>query len=357
MNDISGKQLCIMIFFIPLVFKMSSLPALLYGEAGATAYILIAIVTTVEFLQLGLVLFVAKRGGMEGIKRLYGKKTYVLVALPMFFIVFCKMIALTQEIVSYVSGFLFYNIPDNCVLPIVLLAVFYLGTRGARAIGRLYELSVWFIPIIIVLGVFFGKADVEFFYLTPVFDRGASEYFGAIRKFLIYTFDFSPLLFMNVKIKRAAPVAVCSVLSVGAVTAAFALLYAAYGNASFLANAGFARLASFNTVISEIGSLDWPSVLLWLTTGTLSLSLKIAAIDRISDGIGMKKVGTAVFCLGVWLVLSFSVNTLSQAVEFVTNGVQYGVFFAEILLPIVILFLLALKSRRENRSKIELNAQ
>lgn len=352
MNSIGTKQLCIMIFFIPLVFKMSALPSMLFAEAGTTAYVLIACMTTVEFLQLWLVLWACKEGGIEGVRSKYGKSVAAIVGLPMFFIVFCKMIVLTQEIVAYVGDFLFYNVPQSAILPVLLLMVFYLGTRGARSIGRMYELSIWLIPLIVLFGLFFGKADIDVSYLAPVFDGDAGTYFGAVKKYLMYTFDFSPLLFMGVRIKRPAPVLLCSIGSVGAVTTVYALLFATYGNASFLAQAGFARLASFNTVISEIGSLDWPSVLLWLTTGTLSLSLKVAAIDRVSDMMRMKKAGTAVFCLSIWAVLFFAVDTLDKAVRVVTSGVQYGVFFAEILLPVIMLILLYAKKGREEGERL-----
>ena len=347
MHEISAKQLYIMIFFIPLVFKMSSLPALFYEEAATTSYILIGIVTTVEFLQMGLVLYVCSKGGLEGIKEKYGKKTYCLVALPMLFIVFMKMLILTQEITTYICSFLFYNVAEKFITPLVLLVVFYLGIKGARAIGRLFELSIWFLPIIAVFGIFFGKIDMDATYLTPLFQENAGVYLSTPLKYLIFTFDFSPLLFFKIKFQRKSPVVLCSFLSILTVTAGFALLYCAYGNASAHANCAFARLATFNTIVSEIGGLDWPSTLLWLVTAVLSLSLKIGAVHRISDSFGTKHVGTFLFCFAIGITLLSAVKTISDALNVVTNGVQYGVFAAEILLPVVVILLLTLRKKEE----------
>lgn len=346
MNKISTKQLYIMIFFIPLVFKMSSLPALFYEGAETTAYVLIGIVTAVEFLQMGLVLFVCAKGGLEKVKERYGRKIYCLVALPMLFIVFMKMLILTQEITTYVCSFLFYNVAEKFITPLILLVTFYLGIKGARAIGRLFELSIWFLPIIVAFGIFFGKTDLNGVYLTPLFQAPASDYARTVTKYLIFTFDFSPLLFFNVRPKRVAPVAVCSVCSVLTVVTGFALLYCAYGNASSHANCAFARLATFNTIISEIGGLDWPSTLLWLVTAVSSLALKIAAVDRFMDGLGAKKVGTFVYVLAIGWVLLSAVKTIPEALQTVTSGVQYAVFGAEILLPVAALCLLARKKER-----------
>lgn len=346
MNEISSKQLYIMIFFIPLVFKMSSLPALLYGEAGISAYALIGIVVAVEFLQLAVVLLVTKEGGMDGIKEKYGNKVYCIISIPFLFVIFIKMLVLTQELTNYLCSFFFYNISETAITVVLILAIAYLGTRGARSIGRLYEISIWLIPIIIIFGLFFGEIEFEGNYLTPLFEDGAQTYFSAIGKFLIFTFDFSPLLFFKPKVKKITPIAVCMVLGTASVVGGYALLYSLYGNASMHATFGFARLAAFNTVISEIGSLDWPSVLLWLITGTLSLALKINAVNRISDGLKLKKAGTFIFCAAVLIVLITSVKTLSEAVKFVTNGIQYAVFAVEVALPLVVLLLYAIKNGR-----------
>ncbi len=346
MNEISSKQLYIMIFFIPLVFKMSSLPALMYGMASATSYVLIGIVVMVEFLQLGLVLFVSKQGGMDGIREKYGKKTYCLVAFPMLFVVFMKMLVLTQEIVNYVCSFMFYNIAESAIMPVIMLVIFYLGTRGAKAIGRMFELSVWLLPFIVVFGAVFGKAELETMYLTPIFDGMGKDYLSVIGKYLIFTFDFSPLLFFKPKIKKVTPIAVCSVLSTAAVIVTYALLYAVYGTASEHASYGFTRLATFSTVISEIGSLDWPSVMLWLIVGVLSLSLKINAVNRISENFGTKRIGTAAFCLGVAIILLTVIKTPTEALRFASSGIQYAVCGAEIALPFVLLILYAAKKTR-----------
>ena len=257
------------------------------------------------------------------------------------------MLVLTQEITTYVSSFLFYNVAEKFITPLVLLVVFYLAIKGARAIGRLFELSIWFLPIIAVFGIFFGKIDMDATYLTPLFQETPATYLSAVTKYLIFTFDFSPLLFFSVKIKRRTPIALCSLLSILTVTTCFALLYCAYGNASPYADCAFARLATFNTIVSEIGGLDWPSTLLWLVTAVLSLSLKIGAVHRFSDGLGTKRIGTFLFCLAIGITLLTSVKTIADALQVVTNGVQYSVFAAEILLPVLVISLLSVRKKED----------
>lgn len=357
MNELTHKQLYIMIFFIPLVFKMSALPALLYEMASATSYILIAIVVTLEFLQMGLVISVVNLGGMEAIKEKYGNKVYLILSIPIIFVIFVKITVFTQEIVYYTCSFLFYNIPETGVTIALTLVIFYLAIKGIKAIGRLYEIVIWIIPIIIAFGLFFGEVKFNEIYLTPVFDRNLTTYTSAVGKYLIYAFDFSPLLFVKIKVKKVLPIALCSVFSVVAVTVCYMLLYSSYGKASFLANFGFARLGTFNTVVSEIGSLDWPSSLLWLCTAILSLSFKLNAVNCFMNVCKLKKVGTAVFSVATVALISVILKNLIKEIKFATSGIQYAVFACEIVVPVIALALQLFKIKKENNVNTELNVK
>lgn len=352
MNELTAKQIYVMIFFIPLVYKMASLPALLYGETSATSYILIGIIVAIEFIQLAAVLLIANKGGMEGIKEKYGAKVYCLLSIPILFVIFIKTILFTKEIVIYVCRFLFYNIDEVSILMIVLVVVFYLGVKGVRAVGRLFEIAVWLIPLIIIFGVFFGELQLESGYLTPLFEDGFSTYSSTVGKFLIYTFDFSPLLYAKIKVKKARNIVVCSILSTLTVIFCYALLYSAYGNASVLASYGFARLGTFHTVVSEIGSLDWPSSILWLMVAVLSLSFKINAVDRIMKEFKIPKIGTALFLIGASIVLILKIETIADAIQLVTGGIQYAVFACEIVVPLIVLILYAIKENTNKENKI-----
>ena len=75
------------------------------------------------------------------------------------------------------------------------------AVKGIKAIGRLYEIAIWIIPIIIAFGLFFGEAKFTEIYLTPIFNENLTVYTSTLGKYLIYAFDFSPLLFVRLKVK------------------------------------------------------------------------------------------------------------------------------------------------------------
>lgn len=346
MNYLTKNQLAIIIFFLPLVFKMSMLPSLLYETSGADSYFAIGLITAIEFLQMWLVLYVVDKGGIAGIKELYGKAVAIAISLPFFLVMGLKSVLFVTEIYVYVGDYLFYNVSFMPLIVSLLIIVCYLASKGAKTIGRIFELSVWLIPIIILLGVLFGKVKLYPQYLTPLFDNGFGTVIKGIDKYIIYAFDFSPLLFFRVEKKKNVRVLIGSLACVIAVVSCYIVLIASYGRATFLITDAFAHLASFNVVISEIGSLDWPSAILWLTTSIGNVALKISAMSDILAEMKIKKnAGAFVLTLAIGLIIIFLTKGFDPILDFATGPVKYVVIGIEILAPIIILALYAVKKK------------
>ena len=349
---LSKKQLSIMVFFIPLVFKMAMLPSLFYQVSNTDSYIGIGVMTALEFLQLWLILFLVSKGGIRGIKEIYGINVARAVALPLLFVMGVKSIIFLTEIYTYICDFLFYNISSTPVILALLIVIFYLAFKGIKAIGHVFELSIWIIPLIAIFGVVFGKFYLNSDYLEPLFVDGAGAMFKGIDTYIIYAFDFSPLLLFQIEKKKNLAVVITSISCILVTTALYVVLIANYGRATFLVNGAFARLASFNTVVSEIGSLDWPSALLWITTATGSLALKFAAMGEILKLFKVKKqYGIGATCIVIGILTMFVFPGLKEVLKLATGPVRYVTIALEIAVPIVVLALYAADKYRTDNSK------
>ncbi len=346
MNDISERQLSVMIFFIPLVFKMCMLPSYLYETAGVEGYVIVGLFALTEFIQLWAVLFVCNKGGMKGIRARYGDNVYRLISLPLLFVVFIKSVLFITEIVHYLSTFLFYNIISTPIIVTLILICYYFAYKGARSIARIFETTVWLIPVIILMGLIFGETNIRGECLLAVFPSGGAGVFRSVERYLIYTFDFSPLLFFNIKIRKKGAVGLFSMLSILCLMGCYMLFYCRYGRASHLIDCAFARLASFDTVISEVGSLDWISCILWVTTAVLNLSLKFSVVAEIGTGLNLKRpILLGVFCaVLIFVLLRIWVN-MEEAFFMATGGVQFAVFGVEIAVPFIMLVLFSVQNR------------
>ncbi len=356
MNDVNGKQLSVMIFFIPLIFKMSMLPSYLHRTSGVDGYIIVGLFALAEFLQLWAVLFVCERGGMNGIRERYGNVVYLLLSCPLLLVIGVKSILFVTEIVNYLTTFLFYNVIDAPIVLSLLLVCFYFATKGARSIARIFELTLWLLPVILLMGLIFGETTLQGEYLLSVFAGGGSSILTAIGKYLVYTFDFSPLLFCNIKVKRKIGIGIFSLFSILVTMGCYMLFYCRYGRASYLMGCAFARLASFDTVITEVGSLDWISCILWVTTAILNLSLKLNAVAEISTGFRLKRHwGVGLFTLLLaFLLLKVWVN-VDKAFTMASSGIQYVVFGIEVALPFIMIILYSHPQKKEPVCAVNVN--
>lgn len=132
MNYLTKKQLAILVFFIPLAFKMAMLPSLLYKECGASFYVGIGIITAFEFLQLAVILKIVSCGGFEKIEKSFGKVAKYALALPFLFTVMVKTIIFSAEVFNYTTRYLFYNISPCLLFSLCVLLHFISRSRGRK---------------------------------------------------------------------------------------------------------------------------------------------------------------------------------------------------------------------------------
>ena len=66
----------------------------------------------------------------------------------------------------------------------------------------------------------------------------------------------------------------------------------------------------------------------------------------------ISKVGTALFIIVASVVLILRIETIADAIDLVTNGIQYGVFACEIAVPLIVLILYAIKENKNKENKV-----
>lgn len=350
MSVLNTKQLVIMIVFIPLVFKMATLPSLIYSIAETSSYITILIVAIIEFLQLFFILIFVNKGGMEKIKERYGENIIRILGIPLLLVFFAKFFLSLSETFTYLQYYAFYNVRPEPIIISFLLIAGYLAFKGAKTIGRLFELAIWFLPIILIVGLGFGEINVKMEYAKMVFDKGVVPVFLGVKKYIIYTCDFTPLLFIKLDNKKNSTLkySLASVFSILLLGTFYMLVIVNSCRATFLINEAFADLASFNTVTSEVGNLEWPSGLLWVSISLFSLSLMIFAIAEIAKSYKIKRQFSIVFSCTAISIVSLLVFTKTQTVlRLLTQSRQYVIFGIEMIIPIILLLLILIKSRRK----------
>lgn len=338
-DTIGRRQLGLLVFFIPIVFKISMLPSLLADAAGNDAMFAVGILILAEALHLALIVTILHFGGVKAIGERWGNIPALLITLPLLTVFIIKAAVFGMEIVNYVALFLFYNTANLGVSVVLILVFFYVAIGGPRTFGRLCELSLLFLPFIVVLGVLFGNLELNFEYVLPFFAKGAKPIFSAIDGHLFWAFDFSPLIFFNlsaseVQKKKKLPVILIGItLAIMLAVGFFALFFANYGNAASIIDNAFARLAAFNVVSTQIGSIEWPSVVMWLMSAILCVVIKCYAGGKVLEYARIPpKVGIGMVVAAVGALMLFLLDSVNDSIElaksvfrYVTIGLELGI--------------------------------
>ena len=338
-DTIGRRQLALLVFFIPIVFKISMLPSLLAGAAGNDALFAAGFLILFEAAHLAIIVATLHFGGVKAIRDRWGNIPALLISLPLMSVFILKAAVFGMEIVNYVTLFLFYNTVNFAVTVVLILVFFYVAIGGPRTFGRLCELSLLFLPFIVFLGALFGKLDLHFEYVLPFFSKGAQPVFSAIDGHLFWAFDFSPLIFFNLsqsteqKKKKLPVILMGMTVAILMVVGFFVLFIANYGNAASIVDNAFARLAAFNVVSTQIGSIEWPSVVMWLMSAILCVAIKCYAggktleYARIPPKVGIGIVTAIVGALMLFLLdgVNDSIELAKSVLRYVTLGLELGI--------------------------------
>ncbi len=363
---ITKRQYGLLIFFIPFVFKFSVLPSILSEKASRDIWIVILMIMLTEISQLIFIVKVDKMGGLDAIKEKYGKGVYYLLSVPILAVMVLKASVYTSETTSYANSYLFYNITTQGVGIIVILACSYIALKGAKGLGRIIELALWLLPIAVIIGALFGKLKLTPLYALPIAANGLGPIAISFDSALFWALDFSPFLFFKIRQDTVLPprkrsrfpwVPVATIASTLLMVGLYLAYVMNYGGAGHLVDTAFSSLGAFNVVNTEIGSIDWPAITLWLSIAVVSLSLKIFASGKV---ITCKKIPFPIAILTVALVIiiisQLAFYNLEKAFDFATSFIRYVVLGIELIVPMLAYVLLDVKERNHKKENNRLEA-
>lgn len=357
MNELKNSQLAVMVMLIPIVFKVAMLPSLMFALAGNGITIAIAIMTLAETLQCTVIVFILKNGGISEISRRYGVWTARLLSLPFVLSYLVKSMLFVNETTQYITNTFFYNITHGPILLAIILCACYLATKGTKIISYMFTLSLCMLPFILI-SLFSGDLQLHYIYLIPFRTNTAADMASVIWVYAIYMFDISPLMFAELNKGKYKKPIIFSLIGSFLTVIFYCSFVASYGNASHLAPNALNLLASFNTIVSEIGELSLPSSLMWLSVGICMLSLKLFGIGAVFDLFKVNRTISITVSGVVIFIICYSVFcAYERALEATLGWVSAVVVAIEILVPATVALLLAKKARKRKLPNPALEAE
>lgn len=352
-NKVEKRQLGFLVFFVPIIFKVAMLPSMLTKEMGNDAWLGILTMLILEFIQLYFIVGVVKEGGILALKEKIGKGWYLLLTVPLLLVFGVKTIVYVAEGINYVSTFLFYNTQKINVTILLMIAIGYLAVAGVNTMGRLSEILVWALPTILLVGLSFGEVRLKPEYVAPVLTNGYLPVLKGIGKYMMWTFDLTPLLFCNMidKHPKRPLLPIAAVVCTVAITVFYLLFIMNYGGSAEYIEHAFAALAAFNVVNTEIGSIDWPTITIWMGMMLIALGLKAYGAGRIGEGFGVPyRIGTSIFVAIATILCLFVFHNLEKGIALGISAMKYIVIAIDCLVPVVAFTILkAMKAKGQRK--------
>lgn len=331
-NVIYNSQAANLVFACGIVFKVSSLPGLVYSEMMSDTLWLYIFMVCLDALCLAAAFLFAKSGA-DAVLTEKNNAAYRAVCLLLSGYITLKGFVYFVYTEIFLMVDLFVGVAPYIVVIVLALPVVYLGCKGVRGIARCAELLAPFLLTIIVLNLAFLETDLDAGRNLPLYAMPTEEFFRRGLRFGLWLGDFFPLLFVAVKNKKFPYIAVGAGISYSLVIIVALLAVAMYGGALPYVYNMLIRIAGFNQLSLEIGRLEWAALLVVIVMAVLGLSLQMwGAAESCRRATGTPVPARLVFAASV-VVIPLAVPTVQDIVAFSMTDFGYvmlglSLFFA-----------------------------
>ena len=354
---ISPGQYALLAAVLISVFKLSVLPSVVSEYAGRDAWMCAVIIIASELMVLVPISNISLSGGVEAIREKYGKVTYMVVTAPVIGVTVIKTMIYIAEVNSFCSSYLFYNVSTEKLGIVIAVAAAFIASTGIKGIARSAIIAIGTLPLIFIIGLAFGEPSAEFSRLLPIGAGGLKALFGGVDKALFFAFDLTPLMFIRQESKEKREGRSVIFLVQGGVFAAIVFFFAAFtavfGGAYYLSQHAMAALGSFNVVNTEVGAVDWPAVVSWLTFAAIQIALQIWSVGCWAEPLFGKGKAVSVIAGAIVATSGFIFQNIEKAMIFAQSAVKYVTFGAVIISSSVAALLLKFKPKLSSEEKID----
>ncbi|MGN0771432.1 MAG: hypothetical protein ACI4MI_02475 [Christensenellales bacterium] len=334
-NKVYASQFLLFAFMSTVAFKVLMLPKYLAIAAGATTYVIMAVMSIIELGYLALLYFISLQGGMhsQALPVPLKKTAALLVAISSAI----KLCVFGGEFCSYVGNGVFDGANWLYVSLAFVPCIAYIASRGLNSLGRSCQILFWVIAFTVVFNVFFSRLEGNAYNLLPMSDFGSA--LSGVDNHIIWFSDFTPLLFAHaVDAKRQKAMSVFTII----LTAIFPTLIAvfflySYGDGAIFVDNAISRLTDFHLLATIMGKADLFTVISWLILAIVKQSLIFYALTAsVSILIGSHKFTPVVLCVALIVAIVFGMKDVDGYYTFGTSYVRYVVGAVEYLLPVVL---------------------
>ena len=350
----SSRQLFFLYALIVPAFKVAMLPSYLAGSVGQDMWISVGVAMLIDIAILGAILFIKTRVGVleysNRAVRLISKGISVVLAL--YFVL--QACVLFEEVVAYLLQSFFDEAERLQIIVPLGIAIAYLAIKGGNTLGRLGEMLVWGLLLTILASVVFNRAEIDYTNILPIFDKGVSSIFGA-KENVVWFGDYLPLLFINIrdrKKRRYGYIFGGAFVTLVLTTFTVMTFYSQWGDLTGNIPNAFARLSGYNFISTDVGKIDWLTILTWIASCTLKLSVLLLGVKGAINYVVGKNVSKITVPVSAFIVTMSVYLFIKDVKTAYTVGTQLWPLYLGIsVVAIIVLLVFSIFNKGERYGK------
>ncbi len=268
MKTVNTNQFTIIIFYLVISTKLFTMLPNLFSFANNDAIWSMILFSIIDFLLFILIIQIIKNNPdttlIQFLHKYCGKFLGTIILIILFTFIIFKLLFISQETHSFFVEFLFEDMNMLAYILPYLFCIGYLAIKGEKTIAQTLEIF----SVIILLGFIVSSVTALGYVsketLAPFFQNGFMPILdGVYHSSFYFGNSFILLCFMG-KIKIEKKYNLKTTLSV---TLAFLflilmaiVLYESYGQTVKYIDFAIADLPKYNPFVSDVGRLNWLSV-------------------------------------------------------------------------------------------------
>lgn len=326
-NAVYNSQAAAIVFSCGIVFKVSSLPGLVYTDMLSDTLWLYLLMCALDVACLAAVFFFAASGADAALVRTNSPAYKVLSFLLTAFFLVKGLFYFTYTLIFLLVD-LFVEVEPYVVVLVLSIPVLYAGSKGISAVARAAELLAPLLFGLVVANLALLEADLDVGRNLPLAAMPTGDFFSRGLRYGLWLGDCFPLAFAALKRKKFPYLAVGTGVSYTLVVVIAMLSVALYGGALPYAYNMLIRIAGFNRLSLEIGRLEWAALFVVAVMAVLGLALTMwGAGEGSRRWAGSPLPGRIAFA-ACTVVTALAVPNAQDIIDFSMTDFGYAMFAA-----------------------------
>ncbi len=341
MKHFTSRQMLLILGLLFPLARMILFPSSLAFFSGTDGIFSVVISMLFELIVLVFIIVMWRKNGgsfFDMISQNLSPWVAKTVSALYILLFFAKLVLILSSQKLMMTNLLYESGKSIIFLPVIGLLL-YGGIKNSNAVGRIFELSAWFVMFAFLAIMFLSLPSVKVENFFPLFENGISNTLEGWLRFPIYFGDFTFFLvfFSFTRVDFPPWKMLFAWLINFIITMLFILVFfGVFGKLSAGGTFAISNLSKYTVSFSQIGRYDFLFILI-VGFGFVVLALAMFhALLSCGEFLGGKRgVWSVCTAIALYIAVEFASGNFEKVINFAMTYVSPFAFIMQFVLPVI----------------------